>query len=238
MGTNYDASFLSAITESFKKFLDCGTSRSTAKLKPLHGQIAKDLQEKLGSEYTILAQGFGNDREGSIRGRYVEKRVDITILKGNMPIAGLGVKFVMQNYSQNSINYFEGMLGETANIRCAACPYFQIFIIFDKLPYYKKNGDFTRWESFTSHNAAKYLALSQDNIETFLHTPNKTLIYVVHAPDLPSICNRDDYLNQYLQMGDFSLKISKQQYPDFGNSVILNDYETFIEKVFHTVKAL
>ena len=32
----------------------------------------------------------------------VEKVVDITILKGCTPIAGIGVKFVMQNYSQSA----------------------------------------------------------------------------------------------------------------------------------------
>jgi hypothetical protein len=44
----------------------------------------------------------------------------------------------MQNYSQNSNNYFENMLGETANIRSSNIPYFQIFIIPDEIPYYKK----------------------------------------------------------------------------------------------------
>ena len=34
------------------------------------------------------------------------------------------------------------MLGETANIRTNSIPYFQIFIIFDKVPYYGKGGEF------------------------------------------------------------------------------------------------
>ena len=98
----------------------------------------------------------------------------------------------MQNYSQNSNNYFENMLGETANIRAAKCPYFQIFIILDKLPYYKKDTtkSIQKWETFTEHNASKYVTLSKDNIDVFFHTPNKTLIYVVHMPDNESLSNR------------------------------------------------
>ena len=86
-------------------------------------------------------------------GRYVDKKVDITISKKDatmhkdIPVAGIAVKFVMQNYSQNSNNYFENMLGETANIRANKCPYFQIFIILDRLPYYKKETKrITKWE--------------------------------------------------------------------------------------------
>lgn len=67
---------------------------------------------------------FFNGKEMKLDGRYIDKVVDITILKNSKPIAGIGVKFVMQNYSQNSNNYFENMLGETANIRCANIPYF------------------------------------------------------------------------------------------------------------------
>ena len=77
----------------------------------------------------------------------------------------------MNNYSQNSNNYFENMLGETANICCANIPYFQIFIIPEKLPYYNKQGLIQKWEEFTIHNATKYLTLSEDNIQTSIHTP-------------------------------------------------------------------
>ena len=108
--------------------------------------------------YYIQSQGWGDDKEGDIQGRYVDKKVDITVCSADTqtPLAGIAVKFVMQNYSQNSNNYFENMLGETANIRANNCPYFQIFIILDRLPYYKKDTKrITKWETFTEHNAAK-----------------------------------------------------------------------------------
>lgn len=173
--------FLECITQSFLKFLDTG-SRSNEKLKILHGAIAKDLLERLrlkDNSYQIKSLGFSDNKEGKIKGRYIDKNVDITIYKDDEPIAGIGVKFVMQNYAQNSNNYFENMLGETANIRSNKIPYFQIFIIPEKLPYYKQGGIFDKWESFNEHHLKKYKVLSKDNEDNFLHTPNKMLLYVL-----------------------------------------------------------
>ena len=45
-----NSDFLRVLTNSFKEFIEKGTSRSTAKLKPLHGAIARDLAEKLGRD--------------------------------------------------------------------------------------------------------------------------------------------------------------------------------------------
>lgn len=229
--------FLHIISESFHDFLKSGTSRSTAKLKKLHGAIAKDLHERLGNEYQVWSQGYLYDKENFIVGRYLNKRVDITVKKGDKSVAGIAVKFVMQNYSQNSNNYFENMLGETANIRCNHCPYFQIFIILDKLPYYNNEGEIRRWESFSLHNISKYEVLSKDDIDVYYHTPNKTLIFVIHIPDNENIKTKKEYLSFYKE-NQFNMEISNNKYYDFSNSVILNDYEKFMEKVFHTIMAL
>lgn len=240
--------FLDVISNSFCDFLQSGTSRSTAKLKPLHGTIAKDLAQRLGVGYYIQSQGWGDDKEGDIQGRYVDKKVDITVCNADTKeaIAGIAVKFVMQNYAQNSNNYFESMLGETANIRANHYPYFQIFIILDRLPYYQKSKNkdtkqlvIHHWETFTEHNAAKYAILSQDKIDMFFHTPNKTLLYVVHIADNNELLGKttEAYMDFYKQCNT-PMCLSPNRYPNFGNSIILNDYETFIDKVYHTIKAL
>ena len=233
-----NAAFLNVISRSFEAFLEKGTSRSTDKLKPLHGAIAQDIAERLGPGYEIWSQGYLYDREADIRGRYINKKVDITIKHRGNPVAGIAVKFVMQNYSQNSNNYFENMLGETANIRANKCPYFQIFIILDRLPYYKKdtNKSIQKWETFTEHNAEKYVVLSKDNVDVFFHTPNKTLIYVVHIPDNARLSNQSDYMDYYRNL-DFSITVSKDKFDTMESAVVLNDYETFIDKVYHTIMA-
>ena len=229
--------FLTVISQSFGEFIESGTSRSTAKLKPLHGAIAEDLAQRLGKNYDVWSQGYGQDREAEIKGRYMEKKVDITIKHNNSSIAGIAVKFVMQNYSQNSNNYFENMLGETANIRCNRFPYFQIFIILDRLPYYDKKKNIKKWETFTDHNISKYVALAKDNIDMFYHTPNKTLIYVVHIPDNDDLYTLDDYLHFYREH-PFNVEVSKHHYSLDGNAVIINDFEEFMDKVYHTILAM
>lgn len=232
--------FLNVVKNSFDSFIASGTSRSTQKLKPLHGAIARDIYTKLrqderyGRGFSIKSQGFGDDKEGSIQGRYIDKAVDITIYHNNRAVGGVAVKFVMQNYSQNSNNYFENMLGETANIRCNGIPYFQIFIILDTLPYYNKSKEITKWESFTEHNVSKYLALSNDDVNVFYHTPNKTLIFVVHVPSCDGVHDNAGYL-QYFKNTTYNVTQSNNTYQQFGPSVIYNDYENFIEKVYHTI---
>ena len=76
-----NAQFLEVIKESFKTYLNKNTSRSTAKLKVLHGHIAADLAELFGSDYKIKSQGYGNDKECMLDGRYYAKNVDITVSK-------------------------------------------------------------------------------------------------------------------------------------------------------------
>ncbi len=229
--------FLKAISASFHEFLKAGTSRSTAKLKPLHGAIAADFQARLGDTYTVKAQGFGNGREGKVQGRYLKKAVDIAIYRNSEPVAGIAVKFIMQNYAQNSNNYFEGMLGETANIRSHCIPYFQIFILLDRLPYYNRTKTITRWETFTAGNVTKYAALSHDNVDVFFHTPNKTLIYVLHIPDNDALTCHQEYIDFYRQQA-VELTLSPTFQQEFGTNVLLNDYASFAEKVYHTIKAL
>lgn len=228
--------FLTVVGNSFKKFLETG-SRSNEKLKILHGAIAEDLKERLGNGYYVQSLGVGNGKELKLYGRYIDKAVDITILKNCNPIAGIGVKFVMQNYSQNSNNYFENMLGETANIRCANIPYFQIFIIPDKLPYYKNDGTIQKWEEFTTHNSKKYVTLSKDDIQTSVHTPTKTLLFVVHLPEIEKeVHDKKEYVCYYEEKENFQVCESPAEYGDFSSAVIHNDYVDFADKVVHYIK--
>ncbi len=232
--------FLKVISNSFKTFLNTG-SRSNEKLKILHGAIASDLEQRLGRThgYEVLSLGIGDGRECNIEGRYIDKKVDITILKRGVVTAGIGVKFVMQNYSQNSNNYFENMLGETANIRCSNVPYFQIFIIPEKLPYYKDSGKFSKWEHFTRHNVQKYLRLSEDNVEMSIHTPTKTLLYVINLPELPhDPVDREAYVQFYKSMPKINVLSSNTQFGRFHPAVVLNNYDEFAGKVTHYIMSI
>ncbi len=244
--------FLDVIASSFKKFLETG-SRSNEKLKVLHGAIASDIFErlkrlsgfsKISGRFAVASLGFQDGKESEISGRYIDKKVDITIIDKSRraAVAGIAVKFVMQNYSQNSNNYFENMLGETANIRCKGVPYFQIFIIPDKIPYYDKDGYIQKWESFSDVNTRKYEILAQDNPDSYFHTPNKTLLYVVHVPDTEErISSKKDYVRIYSSLASLNVKETLLPYRAFRkhqeSTVIFNDYEMFIDKICHAILA-
>jgi len=233
-----NSKFLDVLKSSFSKFLETG-SRSNQKLKILHGAIANDLSSKLNmpnNEYTVNALNFGKER--NIVGRYIDKNVDITISKDGAPIAGVGIKFVMGNYKQNSNNYFENMLGETANLRSNNIPYFQIFIVPDKLPYYNKHALITKWEAISEHNLKKYMVMSQDNTDVYLHTPNKTLIAIINLSECTEakLTCRSSYINHY-QHKPFSVTLSPKQF-NFGRNVVYNDYETFIRKVVYAILSI
>lgn len=232
--------FLEVITHSFEDYLRAGTSRSTAKLKPLHGYIAKDLANELGEDFIIQSQGYESGREGMINGRYYPKNVDITVSTKGKVVAGYAVKFVMRNYSQNSNNYFENMLGETANIRSNSIPYFQIFIIFDKVPYYKQGGIFKSYDFISKHHLDKYLALSKDDPNIFYHTPDKTLVVLLTLKEKAinyTYKNSNEYAEYYKAViNDKGLITYSDKIKDpFGDGVILNNYEDFIKRTCYVV---
>lgn len=230
--------FLAVLKQSFLVYLHTG-ARSNEKLKVLHGAISKDIYDRLQDrKYTVSSLGYGAGKEKTIDGRYINKAVDITISENGKAIAGIAVKFVMSNYSQNSNNYFENMLGETANIRSAKIPYFQVFVIPDKMPYFDKSGRITKWETITAHNLDKYIKLSNDNIDNYMHTPNKTLVYIIHLESAKTVNMRtkDEYENFYLH-NTFIVRKSDLKFC-FGNTIIYNDYEKFSEKTVYAIKSI
>ncbi|MCL2598629.1 MAG: hypothetical protein FWD76_01785 [Firmicutes bacterium] len=230
--------FLNLIRQAYLKYLDTHR-RSNEKLKVLHGAIAMHLQQILGPEFEIFALGMGANKEVQLAGRYFDKKVDIGIChkKSKRRVAGIAVKFVMSNYSQNSNNYFESMLGETANIRSGQNAYFQIVILPQKMPYFDKDDRVTKWETVTEHNLQKYMKLSQDDVLTSIHTPNKTLVCLLDIKQFasPESTTRAHLINQLKQ--ELDVKMSPMDC-HFGSAVICNDYGLFVEKIVHFIKSI
>jgi hypothetical protein len=230
--------FLSAINNSFQTYLKTGP-RSNKKLKVLHGFIAKILSEKLGEGFEVVSLGWGEDREQKIQGRYINKNVDVAVLKGGNAVAGIAVKFAMSNYAQNSNNYFENMLGETANIRCSNITYFQVLILTQNAPYFEKDGTISRIEEITKNNLHKYVILSSDNVDNYLHSPDKTLLYIVKATtDAKTLIGKsnNDFIDLYSNYSEF--EICSIEEIEFGQNVILNDFAQYIEKIVHKILSI
>lgn len=235
MSLNQD--ILTVIEDAFSEYIRTG-ERSNKKLRILHGAISRNLKEKLGPEYEIKSLGVGDDREDKIVGRYMDKKVDISISKKGKLLGGIAVKYVMSNYCQNSNNYFENMLGETANIRCNNLAYFQILIIHKHMPYFEKGGVISKTEELKEYHIRKYIKLSDDDPESMLHTPTKTLLMVVdHVSKGNIYLDKPGYKEHYSDRSNIHLELCTEGYK-FKDTVVYNDYETYLNKVVHYLNYL
>ena len=171
-------SFLRCIQESYKCYLEYG-SRSTRKLKPAHRWLADVLRQRLPDDYDILGMRDDdpNAREEEASGLYYDKKIDVAVKRKNTVVSGIGFKFVTSNYKQNSVNYFENVLGETANLQRAGIGYGSLMVLPSVVRYLTKSGEFKKEEIISSHNLKKYLHLYHDR--SFPHKPEAVgLIFV------------------------------------------------------------
>ena len=175
-----------AILESFMKY-DKHGARSKKKLIPLHTYLAYVLGAIFGNNYHIkYADGVGKNaqnKEAKVTGKYYNKDIDITVLKDNTPVFCLGIKFVTSNFKQNANNYFENMMGETANIQANHIPYAQIIILRENAPYYDRYGNLKKIEKIQEHHIKKYIKLSLDTTQA--HKPCVTCIHIVEISENP-----------------------------------------------------
>ncbi len=118
-------------------------------------------------------------KEAKVEGKYYPKDIDVAIIKNDKAIFCLGIKFITSNYKQNANNYFENMMGETANIQANQIPYVHLIIMRYETPYYKKNDAETasKIEIISKKDIQKYLNLIYDTPQA--HRPNELCIFLV-----------------------------------------------------------
>ena len=167
------SSFLVAISQSLADYHAFGP-RSSKKLRAPHRWIAESVLARLGDGFRASSLGIGDGKEKMVPGKYYNKTVDVAVEKigadNNARVAAVAsFKFVTSNYKQNSINYFEGLLGETANLRRAGVGFAHLLVLQKDTPYLKKSGGVDRGETITEHNMAKYIRLFRDT--DFPHKP-------------------------------------------------------------------
>ncbi len=226
--------FHAAVRQSFLTMLRAGT-RSTDKLIPLHGRINSDIQASLSARYTVRGKGVADGREVTVQGRYYAKDVDIVVELNQRPVAGIAVKFAASNFAQNANNYFESMLGETANLRATGFSYFQVFVLPRIIPYYNKQDEVGRIETVSASHLSKYVRLSRGDPATHLHMPVKTLLYLVDVvPALPEHCRSRATIKQFYLDNEPRVAIDaslRRDDPECGPGVLLNNYPQFIDAV-------
>jgi len=127
---------------------------SNEKIKPAHEWIKEKLEEELGPDYVVSTEYI-------IKGKFYDKRVDVVILKKGLPKGVVSFKFVSSNYSQNSNNYFENLIGECYNIQMNKIPFCHVLVIRKNMPYFEDGGTFRKLEIISKEHLIKYLSLSK-----------------------------------------------------------------------------
>jgi len=178
--------FIKALEASFKAYKDYGP-RSTAKLKKIHKYFADLLLGIWGNDFEVFYLGdksLGDKtKEKKVDGKYYPKSIDITIAKNGKAVFCLGIKFATSNYKQNANNYFESMMGETANIQAIGnLPYAHLVILRQPTPYYKKNSKVpSKLEIINDHDIRKYSELIFENPQA--HRPIAMAIPILEVDD-------------------------------------------------------
>lgn len=181
MNKNTIEDFLKVINEGYQSMLSSEHgNRSNKKLIPIHQFIAEQIQSRLDANYITFSinQDKDKSKEKTVEGKYYDKNIDIAITYKNKDIGGISVKFITGNYQQNANNYFEHLLGETANLKRNNYSYSSIYILPKYLPYYKNNKILSKIEEINSKNLLKYLKISQEEKELY-HIPDMFFIFMV-----------------------------------------------------------
>ena len=221
-----DDNFLQSLNLSFFAYNKKGGARSNKKLIPIHKFLSEVVAKKLGKEYGVKSLGVEDGKEASVEGRYYPKNLDIAVYKGDKIIATISFKFVTSNYKQNANNYFEGLMGETANIRRSGIGFAHLLVLHARTPYYSKNkgnlrGKEVKSEIITEKDLQKYVKLYRDTD-------------FPHKPDLIGICiidfangNKAYFVD--LDTTNFSNETKKLLRTDFS-------LQTFMKKFVHLAK--
>ena len=182
--TTINQRFLTAMQQSYRMVQTYGT-RSNQKIKVLHGWVQDELRRELGSNYTLTGQSLTSKHEENVDGMYYEKKVDVLVSRDGQELGVVSIKFVISNYWQNSINYFEQQIGETANLRRRNIVYGNLFCVTNPIPYKNRDGVITRNERVRDHDIQRYASLRSDH--EHIHAPDEMAIGVVNVIDYSAV---------------------------------------------------
>lgn len=186
--------FLLAVQEAHRRTRKHG-SRSTRRIKVLHGWVQKEIERRLGAKYEI--QGLSDDddsKEAKVEGWYYPKNVDVLVSRDGKALGVVSFRMVNSNYRQNANNYFENQMGETANLRKNDIVFGNIFCLTDPIPHQKKDGTEVKEEHVRGSDITKYKKLEKDH--NYPHAPDVQAFVVVKLDQeqdaIVVICDRQD----------------------------------------------
>lgn len=222
---NLQDKFIKAINASFTAYNKKGGARSPKKLIPIHKFLSETVLNKIDKDLSIKSLGIGDGKEAKFDGKYYPKKLDVAVFKDEKIIATISFKFITSNYKQNANNYFEQLMGETANIRRQGIAFAHFLVFRGGTPYFAKNkgnlrGKQTKTEIIKEKDLQKYVKLFKD-----MDFP--------HKPDLIGVCLLDFGQNKkakLVNLDDFDFSFETKQL--LKNEFSLNN---FLDKFIHLV---
>ena len=188
-------SFYGALEDTYAAFQVHG-ARSSKKLVSLHGWF-HDAIEARYPDFVVMSMRQGS-KEAKVPGSYYPKNVDVAVFQSETkveerrPLLVLSIKFAINNYRQNSNNYFEGLLGETSNLQSNGVPVTYFSIIRDEYRWRRKDGSTKGFEYVNDHDLAKYIQLF-DADPTILHRPQAFGLEVVSLDEVSGQIGPSDF---------------------------------------------
>lgn len=137
----------------------------------LHSSIKKYCQEQLGSDYEVICQ---DTKEFVYSGPFLDKKVDIAILKDKKLVGAIEVKVIRSSYKKNATNYFYNMLGETANFKEGGVKICQLIVIPEVVEF--KDRGVVKQETINDTQIQKYVKLENSATDA---KPDTTIVNMV-----------------------------------------------------------
>ncbi|KQS27985.1 hypothetical protein [Dyadobacter sp. Leaf189] len=185
---NYIGSIQRAYT-----LMDDGNSHDSDRLNPIHQYIGEQLSGIFNEDnFTVIATEYSD-----VEGAYYTKSVPIVVLDGNDTKLCVGFKFVTSNFLQNAINYFQGLLGESANIQTNNIKYAFVFIIPRRIRYRRNGGQIITYQNFKTSHLQKYANLYQ--LADFAHRPISIGCIVIDIDYETGIISPADLTNTFTE---------------------------------------
>lgn len=249
---DYDNEFLKLFKNTLKVALD-NHVRSTKKLHTLHGGFAHHVL-KISDSKNIRISALGDvtndnrfaNKEELIKGAFYEKNVDLVIsFKKDSTshsadhLCALGFKMIMSNFKQNVNNYFESMLGETANIRSSGSVYCQVILFPKQLPYFYSGKErcIKKFERIDDSVFDKYRKL-MNAPDSHCHRPNAMLICCFENERSDEIIvakNFDEYKRRSLEYIDFFSFSKDRSLEDDSKLLFINRPSCFMSYLLQRV---
>lgn len=180
-------------------------TRSPKMTLEFHTSIKNLIQTSLGEDYEVIAQ---DTREYVFSGAFLDKKVDIAILKDSKLVGAIEVKAIRSSYKKNATNYFYNMLGETANLKAGGVKVCQLIVI-PEVVQFKDRGQI-KTEVIGDTQLAKYynLSLSADSQSK----PDKTIVKMVNMDYSTLECSDATFENiSYQGLKDYLASMSDVQ---------------------------